>query len=179
LGLEFEYERPNPFIYSFTGSHRGIPLDNNNIVLRGCSIKITKWVTGVVIYTGVDSKIMLNSNKSRQKKSRLEFKMGLIVVGIFFFQMVLTFVSALISAETTLSVFLEYKKFTSYTRDLFVQWGSWILLFTNFVPISLIVTLEMVKYLQGINISNCYYLTSAPAEVKVQTSTLNEELGQI
>ena len=142
-------------------------------------LKITKWVTGVVIYTGVDSKIMLNSNKSRQKKSRLEFKMGLIVVGVFFFQMVLTFVSALISAETTLSVFLEYKKFTSFTRDLFVQWGSWILLFTNFVPISLIVTLEMVKYLQGINISNCYYLTSAPAEVKVQTSTLNEELGQI
>jgi hypothetical protein len=67
--------------------------------------------------------------------------MGLIVVGIFFFQMALTFVSALISAETTLSVFLEYKKFTSFTRDLFVQWGSWILLFTNFVPISLIVTL--------------------------------------
>jgi magnesium-transporting ATPase (P-type) len=31
------------------------------------------------------------------------------------------------------------------------------MLFTNFVPISLIVTLEMVKYLQGINISNCRF----------------------
>jgi magnesium-transporting ATPase (P-type) len=46
-------------------------VDNNNVVLRGCRLKITLWVTGVVIYTGVDSKIMLNSNKARQKKSRL------------------------------------------------------------------------------------------------------------
>ena len=68
---EFKYERPNPFIYSFTGNHQSLPLDNNNIVLRGCTLKITQWVTGVVIYTGIDSKIMLNSNKARQKKSRL------------------------------------------------------------------------------------------------------------
>lgn len=37
----------------------------------------------------------------------------------------------------------------------------------------------MVKYLQGINISNCHFRTNDPAEVRVQTSTLNEELGQI
>jgi magnesium-transporting ATPase (P-type) len=71
LRYEYQYERPNPFIYSFTGSYNSIPIDNNNIILRGCMVKITRWVTGVVIYTGVDSKIMLNSNKSRQKKSRL------------------------------------------------------------------------------------------------------------
>lgn len=60
-----------------------------------------------------------------------------------------------------------------------IKWGSWILLFTNFVPISLIVSLEMVKYIQGTNISNSTFNTTKPAEVKVQTSTLNEELGQI
>ena len=37
----------------------------------------------------------------------------------------------------------------------------------------------MVKYIQGINISNDTYLTKEPAEVRVQTSSLNEELGQI
>jgi len=147
-------------------------------VLRGCTLKITKWVTGVVIYTGIDTKIMLNSNKSRQKKSRLEFKMGLIVIYIFIVQMLITFVSAVIA--------IQYKQgwvpqgdYIDYSQKLFVQWGSWILLFTNFVPISMIVTLEMVKYLQGINISNCYFKTSEPSEVRVQTSTLNEELGQI
>ena len=37
----------------------------------------------------------------------------------------------------------------------------------------------MVKYIQGINITNSDFKTTAPAEVAVQTSTLNEQLGQI
>jgi phospholipid-transporting ATPase len=178
LRKEFNYERPNPFIYSFTGTHGDIALDNNNIVLRGCTLKITQWVTGLVIYTGVDTKIMLNSNKARSKKSRLEFKMGLIVINIFIGQMLITFLSAIISVQYRLDNLPE-GEFVPFYKLLLMQWGSWILLFTNFVPISLIVTLEMVKYLQGINISNCHFLTSDPAEVRVQTSTLNEELGQI
>ena len=68
---KFNYEKPNPYIHSFTGSFNNVPLDNNNVVLRGCSLKIIDWVIGLVIYTGIDTKIMLNSNKTRRKKSRL------------------------------------------------------------------------------------------------------------
>ena len=68
---KFNYEKPNPYIHSFTGSVGNVPLDNNNVVLRGCSLKITNWVVCLVIYTGVDTKIMLNSNQTRRKKSRL------------------------------------------------------------------------------------------------------------
>lgn len=32
----------------------------------------------------------------------------------------------------------------------FIRMGTWILLLTNFVPISLLVTVEMVKYIQAI-----------------------------
>jgi phospholipid-transporting ATPase len=59
--------------------------------------------------------------------------------------------------------------------------GTWILIFTNLVPISLLVTMEMIKYIQGMFISwdiHIYDLEKkAPAGV--QTSTLNEELGQV
>lgn len=41
-----------------------------------------------------------------------------------------------------------------------VKWGAWILIFTNFVPISLLVTLEMVKFTQGIVISKDKETTS-------------------
>lgn len=34
--------------------------------------------------------------------------------------------------------------------NLLTKWGTWLLIFTNFVPISLLVTLEMVKFIQGI-----------------------------
>eukprot|EP00828_Plagiopyla_frontata_P028326 TRINITY_DN3667_c0_g1_i10.p1 TRINITY_DN3667_c0_g1~~TRINITY_DN3667_c0_g1_i10.p1 ORF type:complete len:215 (-),score=48.11 TRINITY_DN3667_c0_g1_i10:20-664(-) len=63
----------------------------------------------------------------------------------------------------------------------FVKLGSWILLFTNFVPISLLVTLETVKFLQGKIIAldeNCKSVESN-IYTTVQTSSLNEELGQI
>jgi phospholipid-transporting ATPase len=59
--------------------------------------------------------------------------------------------------------------------------GTWILIFTNLVPISLLVTMEMIKYIQGMFISWDIHLydleKGAPAFV--QTSTLNEELGQV
>lgn len=45
--------------------------------------------------------------------------------------------------------------------NLFVRFGNWILMFGNFVPISLLVTLEMVKFTQGQFISNdSEYMTS-------------------
>jgi phospholipid-transporting ATPase len=118
-----------------------VPLDNNNIVLRGCSLKITEWVTGMVVYTGVDTKIMLNSNKTRQKKSRLEFKMGIIVALIFLAQMLITFLSAFLSVMSNQNIDLTLSVYINSLHRLMVKWGSWILLFTNFVPISLIVSL--------------------------------------
>lgn len=33
----------------------------------------------------------------------------------------------------------------SYTDLFFIKWGTWIMIFTNFVPISLIVVMEFVK----------------------------------
>lgn len=53
--------------------------------------------------------------------------------------------------------------------------GNWILIFTNFVPISLLVTLEMVKFIQGKLMS----LDPKLCQPRVQSSNLNEELGQI
>jgi len=104
-------------------------------------LKITDWVTGVVVYTGVDTKIMLNSNKTRQKKSRLEFKMGIIVAVIFFIQMSITLLSAFLAVVSTQSVDMNFSVYINFFHRLLIKWGSWILLFTNFVPISLIVSL--------------------------------------
>mmetsp|Transcript_8609 Transcript_8609/g.8566 ORF Transcript_8609/g.8566 Transcript_8609/m.8566 type:complete len:281 (+) Transcript_8609:947-1789(+) len=79
-------------------------------------------------------------------------------------------------------MYLELEK--SYNNagvQFILQFFTWMLLFTNFVPISLLVTLEMVKFCQAIFISwdlKLYYEpTDTPA--KVQSSNLNEELGQI
>ena len=77
----------------------------------------------------------------------------------------------------------NYAGFGSFARRL----GTWLLIFNNFVPISLMVTLEGIKYFQGKFISWDYNIYDRSInKVKgqsgraiVQTSTLNEELGQV
>lgn len=63
-----------------------------------------------------------------------------------------------------------------------VKFLTWVLLFSNFVPISLLVTVEMVKFAQGIFINRDPKMISTD-EHKIPThcnsSNLNEELGEI
>ena len=49
----------NPEIL-ITNSNRVFPLDNNQIVLRGSILANTDWIIGAAIYTGKETKIVLN-----------------------------------------------------------------------------------------------------------------------
>ena len=76
----------------------------------------------------------------------------------------------------------ENDKWNSTFILLFIQkTGTWILIFTNFVPISLIVTLEIVKFWQGTFMSwdTNMYDADQDYPMKAQTTNINEELGQI
>ena len=61
------------------------------------------------------------------------------------------------------------------------RYFTWILIFTNMVPISLMVTLEVVKFLQAFFITWDYRIYDLDKDMptKVQSSNLNEELGQV
>ena len=133
---------------------------------------------------------MLNSVKARAKSSKMEKTMSRMIVTVFAMQLFVCFVSALYSA-TWYAVwkdeldFLEIDKNgvkdNQYYYNFFVRFGNWLIIFQNFVPISLLVTLEMVKFLQGTIISSDKKLIAKETNipVAVQTSSLNEELGQV
>lgn len=192
LNVQIKCQVPNNMIYEFSGllflEDQTFALTYEQLLLRGSSLRNTDWVVGLVVYTGHETKIMLNSTKSRGKFSQLEDKMNREIVHIFLLQVFICFICAICyivwfflrENETD-----EYLALDSFESDLAAQFVimffSWMLIFTNFVPISLIVTLEMVKFLQAIFISwdlNLYYEpTDTPAAV--QSSNLNEELGQV
>lgn len=75
---EIECEKENEFIYKFFGtmtvdpSEDHFPLGVDQVLLRGSSLRNTDWIYGVAIYTGHDSKVMMNSQNSKPKLSKIE-----------------------------------------------------------------------------------------------------------
>ena len=47
-------------------------MNAENVVLRGSSLRNTDMIYGVAVYTGHDTKVMMNSMKAKYKFSRLE-----------------------------------------------------------------------------------------------------------
>ena len=63
----------------------------------------------------------------------------------------------------------------------FINIGIWFVVLMNFVPISLLVSLEMNNFFQAYFIMNdiAIYDTDRDLPAKVQSSNLNEELGMV
>lgn len=55
------------------------PVTLNTTVLRGCVVRNTDWVIGVVVFTGRDTKIVLNSGGTPSKRSKMERQMNPMV----------------------------------------------------------------------------------------------------
>jgi phospholipid-translocating ATPase len=53
-----------------------IPLTLSSILLRGCVLRNTEWVVGLVLYTGSDTKIQLNAGSTPSKRTRIEKQMN-------------------------------------------------------------------------------------------------------
>jgi phospholipid-transporting ATPase len=55
-------------------------------LLKGASLANTEWIVGICIYSGDETKIMMNSQKGRVKMSHLEGFMNKLVIYIIMFQ---------------------------------------------------------------------------------------------
>ena len=75
-GAQVDCEGPNEYLYKFEGTltftdGATVPLDPDQILLRGSTLRNTEWIIGVVVYTGHETKIMKNSTNARSKKSKI------------------------------------------------------------------------------------------------------------
>ena len=69
---------------------------DKQLLYRGARLKNTKWIYGLVIYTGKNTKIMMNSDSSSIKMSQIEVKVNRILVFILLFQLLLCFIIAVL-----------------------------------------------------------------------------------
>ncbi len=178
-GVEFEF---NSSVQS---------IDHDSMVLRGTIIRNTKMVLGVAVYTGPDSKIIMNSNESPSKTSRIDAivngSMLLILLALVVMCTASTMLSALFKQRerlrhaSYLTFLLEAEHSGRDALGLLQEWITALILFNNLVPISLYVTLELVRWFQARNMEGDKHMYDAESKTAMvaRTSDINEDLGQV
>lgn len=197
LGGKIRSEQPNSSLYTYEatltmeggGGEKELPLNPEQLLLRGATLRNTPWIHGVVVFTGHETKLMRNATATPIKRTRVERQLNMLVLALVGMLLVLSVISSVgdlimrkVSGDS-----LSYLKLDptdtadeiakNFIKDLVTYW----VLFSSLVPISLFVTIEMVKYWHGILINDdldIYYdKTDTPANCR--TSSLVEELGMV
>lgn len=70
-----------------------MPLNPDQILLRGSQLRNTEWIIGITVFTGHETKIMKNASSGRQKKSKIEFSTQIYVLIIVLIQFTLAVVA--------------------------------------------------------------------------------------
>uniref|UniRef100_M4BMT5 Phospholipid-transporting ATPase n=1 Tax=Hyaloperonospora arabidopsidis (strain Emoy2) TaxID=559515 RepID=M4BMT5_HYAAE len=192
-------ERPNPHINKFAGKVEVtvgdgcgvevVPLSVKNVLLRGCNLRNTDWVFGLVLNTGNDTKIMQSASAAPSKWSDLMLSINRMIV----FLCLGLFVACAVAASCYITWQYEIVRNTWYiqlseaekNRSRFVAFIQmmfyYFLLLYQVIPISLYVSMTTVKFLQSRFMAwdlEMYHAESDTPAI-VRTMELNEELGQI
>lgn len=188
-------EQPNSSLYTYEatltmhtgGGEKELPLAPDQLLLRGATLRNTAWIYGIVIFTGHETKLMRNATATPIKKTAVEHMVNYQILMLGAILISLSIISSVGHLVTLLtargSQKFEYLDFGSYSpvgqffRDILTYW----VLYSNLVPISLFVTIEIVKYMQAglidSDLDMYYEPTDTPANCR--TSSLVEELGQV
>ncbi|ORZ15669.1 hypothetical protein BCR42DRAFT_415680 [Absidia repens] len=158
----------------------------NNILLRGCVLRNTEWVIGIVVYTGNDTKIMLNSGQTPSKRSKMAKATNPHIIANFVILAILCIVSSIIDS-VQFNASGSSRKFdfniegSNGSYSGFITFWVTLILYQNIVPISLYISIELVKsvaaYFIHVDIDLYHDETDTPCIPK--TWNISDDLGQI
>ncbi|KAJ1794613.1 phospholipid transporting ATPase, partial [Coemansia sp. RSA 2399] len=205
-------EPPNTLLYSFKGSLRILsdssmplhmntfdkyeqpavdPLSVDNLLLRGSVVRNTKWAVGVIVFTGDETKIMMNAGETPSKRSRIERMMNYQVITQFCLLFILCLLTSILGgvyygeSDSFPAVFI--KKFeTSVSKTSpplygFLTFWTSLILYQTVVPISLYVTIEIVRSFQSLFINQDIDMYYKPVDRRCKPNSwnLSDDLGQV
>jgi len=206
--FELQCDPPNDDIYHFHGriilspDTNIYPCDNDNILLRGCVLRITDYVDGIIVYAGKKiknyfrfiymnnlgnhTKVIQSSNIKSSKHARIE---QYINRDILCSSLILTFL-CLLGAGLSLrwghsygdqwmyTPFVIDNPFKGDAGQFFASALRFVILFQVMIPIALYISLDIVRVLQMYTIARDKNLKHERA-ISCRTFTINEDLGQI
>lgn len=193
-------EDPNANLYSFVGNldvaGQRYPLTLNQLLLRDSKLKNTDYIYGVVIFTGHDTKVLQNSVTPPSKRSKIEKQTDKLVYLLFAVLVLMSFVGSLFFGIATREDLQHGRMRRWYLRPdettiyynpkrapiaATLQFFTALLLYGYLIPISLYVSIEIVKVLQSLLINKDLhmYYEEGDKPARARISNLNEELGQV
>ncbi|MCJ1284087.1 hypothetical protein MMC26_003418 [Xylographa opegraphella] len=183
--LEVFVEEPNLDLYSFNGnmtsSAETLPLTNEHVVYRGSVLRNTSEAFGMVVYSGEDSKIRMNATKNpRIKAPALQAEVNKVVVLTIIFIITLT-ISLTVSYQIMKPTETRAFYIASAAVSGFPIFISFVILLNTMIPLSLYVSLEIVKLCQVFLMTSDIHMydENSKTPMEARTSTINEELGQV
>ncbi|XP_069720880.1 phospholipid-transporting ATPase IF isoform X2 [Phaenicophaeus curvirostris] len=193
-----ECQQPEADLYRFVGritisqqtEEIVRPLGPESLLLRGARLKNTKEIFGVAVYTGMETKMALNYKSKSQKRSAVEKSMNsflIIYLIILLFEAILsTILKYAWQAEEKwdepwYNEKTEHERNSSKILRFISDFLAFLVLYNFIIPISLYVTVEMQKFLGSFFIGwdLDLYHEETNQRAQVNTSDLNEELGQV
>ncbi|XP_032448117.1 phospholipid-transporting ATPase IG isoform X9 [Lynx canadensis] len=199
LRAAIECEQPQPDLYKFVGriniysnSLEAVArsLGPENLLLKGATLKNTKKIYGVAVYTGMETKMALNYQGKSQKRSAVEKSINAFLIVYLFILLAKAAVCTTLKYVWQSTPYNDepwYNQKTQKEREtlkvlkMFTDFLSFMVLFNFIIPVSMYVTVEMQKFLGSFFISwdKDFYDEEINEGALVNTSDLNEELGQV
>ena len=167
------------------GEHQNMiftSVDMDNMLLRGSVIKNSGWAAGMVVFTGVNTKLSLNLCDSTFKFSNVEKKLNRYVYVVFGLWLLMAIFSTIVGGISSYSPFITNLGISQANGVVGVIYDffTFFILYSFCVPMSLYVGLEFSRWMQAFYMKNDLdFYVEKEGCMRVGTSNLNDELGQI
>ncbi|XP_041692767.1 phospholipid-transporting ATPase ID isoform X2 [Coregonus clupeaformis] len=187
-------EPPNNKLDRFTGTlywrDNKYPLDNEKMLLRGCVLRNTDWCFGMVIFAGLQTKLMQNCGRTKFKRTSIDKLMNTLVLWIFGFLVCMGVILAIGNTIWEQKVGRSFSVYLLWDEPIrnnnvvfsgFLTFWSYIIILNTMVPISLYLSVEVIRlgHSYFINWDRKMYYIQRDTPAEARTTTLNEELGQV
>eukprot|EP00004_Rigifila_ramosa_P002750 TRINITY_DN1281_c0_g1_i7.p1 TRINITY_DN1281_c0_g1~~TRINITY_DN1281_c0_g1_i7.p1 ORF type:complete len:1138 (+),score=290.77 TRINITY_DN1281_c0_g1_i7:465-3416(+) len=189
LNAVIQCESPNHHLYHFSGklsiNGSSVPLNPPQLLQRGAQLRNTEWTLGVVVYAGMSTKMALNALTPQFKTSHVETMLNKMIYLLFGIVCVTVLLAGLAAGFWRNQIAPDHWYLSPDKLDNAVVVGfesllTYFVLTSYMIPISLYVTVELVRVFQALFMWWDISLSSDDSRsMKVTNSSLNDELGLI
>jgi phospholipid-translocating ATPase len=167
-------EKPHKGIYDFVGT---ITIDQGGeSVIESLSLDNTMWANtvvasgsavGCVVYTGSETKAMINTSQPAMKMGRLDLEFNAMTKNLF---------ASSIFVALILVIFGLAPRFHTVTAlRVTVLFSRFVILFSNIIPISLRINLDMARMVYSFLVNRDPHIPNSI----LRNSNIPEELGRV